>query len=145
MSEASKHKHLELIQGVINRMSVNSFQMKGWSVVLVSAILTLSATMDDTAQSSVVCVAYVPILIFWGLDGFFLAQERRYRKLYNQIRKMDDKDIDFSMDTSDFESVGRLRWISVVLSRTLLAFYTALIFSAAAVLTWGRWDVIFSD
>lgn len=144
MSEASKHKHLELIQGVINRMSVNSFQMKGWSVVLVSAILTLSATMDGTVRSSVVCVAYLPILIFWGLDGFFLAQERRYRILYDQVRKMNDKDIDFSMDASQFESVGRLRWINVVLSPTLLAFYIALIFSTTAVLTWGRLDVIFS-
>ena len=28
-----KLKHLEFIQGVINRLATNSFQMKGWSVV----------------------------------------------------------------------------------------------------------------
>ena len=29
----NKHKHLELIQGVINRLSTKSFLLKGWSVV----------------------------------------------------------------------------------------------------------------
>ena len=33
----SKYKHLELIQGVINRLSSSSFLLKGWSVVFVSA------------------------------------------------------------------------------------------------------------
>ena len=37
----NKHKHLELIQGVINRLSTNSFLLKGWSVVLVSALFAL--------------------------------------------------------------------------------------------------------
>ena len=39
----SKLKHLEFIQGVINRLSTNSFLLKGWSVVLVSALFALSA------------------------------------------------------------------------------------------------------
>ena len=39
----NKIKYLELIQGVINRLATNSFQMKGWSVVLVAAILVLLA------------------------------------------------------------------------------------------------------
>lgn len=32
-----KIKHLEFIQGVINRLASDSFRMKGWSVVLVYA------------------------------------------------------------------------------------------------------------
>jgi len=39
----NKPKHLEFIQGVINRLSTNSFLLKGWSVVLVSALFALSA------------------------------------------------------------------------------------------------------
>ena len=41
-----KLKHLEFIQGVINRLSTNSFLLKGWSVVLVSALFALS-TQDS--------------------------------------------------------------------------------------------------
>ncbi len=39
----AKLKHLEFIQGVINRLASASFKMKGWSVVLVSALLVLLA------------------------------------------------------------------------------------------------------
>ncbi len=39
----AKLKHLELSQGVINRMAGNSFLLKGWSVTLVSALFALSA------------------------------------------------------------------------------------------------------
>ena len=34
-------KHLEIIQGVINRMASNSFSLKGWAVTLVVGIFTL--------------------------------------------------------------------------------------------------------
>jgi hypothetical protein len=39
----SKLKHLELVQGVINRMAGNSFILKGWSVTLTSALFALAA------------------------------------------------------------------------------------------------------
>ena len=32
-----------MIQGVVNRLSLNSFLLKGWSVVLVSAMFALAA------------------------------------------------------------------------------------------------------
>ena len=31
----AKLKHLELIQGVVNRLAADSFRIKGWAVVLV--------------------------------------------------------------------------------------------------------------
>ena len=70
----NKRKHLELIQGVINRLSTNSFLLKGWSVVLVSALFALSAS---DSRPAFVLLAYIPASIFWGLDGFFLWQECR--------------------------------------------------------------------
>ena len=33
-----KLKHLEMVQGVINRMASNSFMLKGWAVTLVAGI-----------------------------------------------------------------------------------------------------------
>ena len=35
----NKLKHLELVQGVVNRMSNNSFLLKGWAVTLVAGIV----------------------------------------------------------------------------------------------------------
>ena len=74
----SREKHLELIQGVINRMAGNSFHLKGWSVVLVSALFALAAS---DANINFVYLAFLPAIAFWVLDGYFLWQERMYRKL----------------------------------------------------------------
>ena len=117
----SKLKHLELIQGVINRMASNSFRLKEWSVVLVSAILFLAAREDC---GEVALIALVPAVVFWGLDAYFLWQERLYRALYDHVRMLVPHEIDFSMKTDIFTG-RRLRWISSFFSRTLLAFYLA--------------------
>ena len=79
----NKRKHLEMIQGVVNRLSTNSFLLKGWSVVLVSALFALSA---PDSRIAFVYLAYIPAIIFLGLDGFFLWQEQLFRKLYDQVR-----------------------------------------------------------
>ncbi len=124
-----KLKHLELIQGVINRLSTSSSLLKGWSVVIVSAFLALAV---HQLHSGFVYLAYIPVVVFWGLDGYFLRQERLYRALYNQVRVKPDSDIDFSMDTTEFEGTRSVTWLSVVSSGTLVAFHGALI---VAVLT----------
>ncbi len=118
-----KLKHLEFIQGVINRLSTNSFLLKGWSVVLVSGLFALSA--HDSGPKFVM-IAYFPAFIFWGLDGFFLWQERLYRGLYDGVRAKDPGDVDFSMDTSDVSNHVK-GWADATISKTLVPFHGALI------------------
>ena len=117
----SKLKHLELIQGVINRMASNSFRLKEWSVVLVSAILVLAAREDRGAAA---LIGLVPAVFFWGLDAHFLRLERLYRALYDRVRMLDPSEVDFSMQVGGFTG-KRLTWTSALCSRTLLAFYLA--------------------
>jgi len=115
----SREKHLELIQGVINRMAGNSFQLKGWSVVLVSALFALAA---NDARVHFVFVAYFPAIAFWVLDGYFLRQERMYRKLYDAVRQQPGPESDFSMNASKYkEEVDS--WLGTCLSDTLLIFH----------------------
>ena len=118
-----KFRHLQFIQGVINRLASNSFQMKGWSVVLVAAILVLLARKDHLDAAP---IALGPVLIFWGLDGYFLWQERLFRALYDHVRVLDDEEINFSMDITSFKMGYNRTWCSAWLSRTLLLFYGAL-------------------
>ena len=127
-----KAKHLELIQGVVNRLSTNSFLLKGWSVVLVSALFALSAPNSNV---SFVFLAYIPAAIFWGLDAYFLWKERLFRDLYNHVRMLNDGNIDFSMDTKPFQS-GRdfQAWLDAFFSRTLIAFHGALISAIVVVM-----------
>lgn len=91
----NKHKHLEWIQGVINRMASNSFTLKGWAVTLVAGIFALANTDADKIYY---LVAYIPILIFWGLDAYYLLQEKSYRALYEDVRKKSNEKIDYSMN-----------------------------------------------
>ena len=118
-----KFRHLQFIQGVINRLASNSFQMKGWSVVLVAAILVLLAREDRLDAAP---IALGPILIFWGLDGYFLWQERLFRTLYNHVRMLEDDKIDFSMNVRSFTNGPSRTWLGATFSRTLLFFYAAL-------------------
>ena len=119
----NKFRHLQFIQGVINRLASNSFQMKGWSVVLVAAVLVLLARQSRLDASF---IAAVPVVVFWGLDGYFLWQERLFRALYDQVRVLEDKEIDFSMDITSLKMGYNRTWLGAMLSRTLLLFYGAL-------------------
>lgn len=57
----SKIKHLEMIQGIINRMASNSFYLKGWAVTLVAGIFAISA---KDSEKTFFLISYIPILIF---------------------------------------------------------------------------------
>ncbi|WP_350647165.1 hypothetical protein [Pseudomonas sp. HY13-MNA-CIBAN-0226] len=117
-----KLKHLEFIQGVVNRLSTNSFLLKGWSVVIVSALFALSAKDSDKGFAM---LAYVPAMAFWGLDGYFLALERNYRKLYEKVRIVEPGRIDFAMGI-DVQK-GMNDWWKAFLSKTLLVFHGAVV------------------
>ena len=127
---ASKHTHLDMIQGVVNRLSHNSFLLKGWSVVLVSAMFALAA--NDSAVLFVY-LAYFPSISFWGLDGYFLREERLFRELYDRVRLLKEDEVDFSMDTSVVKAAVD-PWYSVCLSTTLIAFHGVILASIIAVM-----------
>jgi len=121
----NKNQHLQMIQGVINRLASNSFSIKQWTVVLVSALLVLVAR-----DSSVpIWVALVPVTAFWGLDGYFLWQERLFRNLYVDVSETDEGEITFSMNVKrENQSYWRATF-----SVTLLSFYGLFIALVAAI------------
>ncbi len=123
----NKIKHLEFIEGVVNRLASASFQMKGWAVVLASAVLVyLSA--EGLAECWVLLI--VPVGAFWILDGYYLWQERLFRKLYDTVRCLPDSGVDFSMATDASESGYHIKlrgWAGAMFSLTLFVFYAALL------------------
>jgi len=115
----TREKHLELIQGVINRMAGNSFHLKGWSVVLVSALFALAGSDKNVYF---VYLAFLPAIAFWVLDGYFLRQERMYRKLYDAVRAEKTPDSDFSMHAYEYRDKVA-SWPATCFSVTLLIFH----------------------
>lgn len=125
----NKLKHLEMLQAVISRMAKCSFYLKGWNVVLVSAIFALAS---GESKSQLVYLAYLPAFVFWLLDGFFLRQERLFRALYDKVRVMAEDDIDFSMNTAGVNSLVA-SWLAVTWSITLRLFHGAVLLTITAV------------
>ncbi len=81
-------KHLEFIQNVITRMNTNSFQIKGWAITIISATLALYASIQD---KNFILIGFLPAVIFWFLDAYYLNQERKFRGLYNDASKVSEK------------------------------------------------------
>lgn len=120
-----------MIQRIVDRMAGNLFFLRGWSVTLVAALFALAA--KDT-NPRYIFISYLPVLIFWLLDGYFLSQERLFRDLYNHVRKLDEKNIDFSMDITKFKDKSRNGWINSMGAPTLLWFYVPLMLAMLVIM-----------
>lgn len=122
-------KHLEMLQQVITRMANNSFLIKGWSLTLLAALLTLA--LRDRIYH-LLWVSIIPVTMFWILDGYFLRQERLFRKLYDKYRAQDqDSPSDFSMNTSEFDP-NVSSWVGTIFSMTLNVFHGTIFFIVIA-------------
>ncbi len=127
-----KIKHLEFIQGVITRMNANSFQMKGWMVAIVSALLAIYAS---TNNGKFALVAIIPTLLFWGLDAYYLQQERKFRGMYNDaagLSKTGKKIEPFAMPLNEYEG-GKYSFLDVFGSVTIMPLYMLVILILLAV------------
>ncbi len=120
----NKRKHLEFIQGAINRMAGNLFFLRGWTITLIAALF---AFFVKDINTDFIFIVYFPVIIFWVLDGYFLSQERLFRALYNHVRKLDEKEINFSMNTNKYNEDKRNGWLRSMFSSTLLFFYLPLV------------------
>ncbi|NAZ29791.1 MAG: hypothetical protein GU354_01285, partial [Caldimicrobium sp.] len=111
-------EELKIVQDIIKRMALNSFLIKGWTITLVVATLLLKG------EKFQVFIAFIPILVFWYLDAYFLWLERLYRRLYDWIRtnRLNTDEYLFDMNYRRFikDEQSRLR---IMFSLTLGWFY----------------------
>lgn len=116
-------KHLEIIQGVIGRMANNSFLLKGWAITIVAALFALAAR--DT-NPSFALLALFPALAFWGLDAYYLRQERLYRRLYEAICHATEEELRsirvFSLDTTKYRRSTH-SWFRTLWSPTVVTIH----------------------
>jgi hypothetical protein len=127
-----KLKNLEFVQQAINRMATNLFLLKGCTVTLIAAMFALAA---KESKDLYFVLGFLPTLMFWLLDGYFLSQERRFRSLYDHVAKLDESAIDFSMNTQPFKHLPpRNKWWLALFSPTLIVYYGALVLAMSLVL-----------
>jgi len=125
----NKRAHLAMIQGVIDRMGGNLFYLKGWAITLLAGLFAVSTSNILTPNKWPSLLFFVLLVLFWALDGYFLSLERCFRDLYDKIRKLDEDQIDFSMDISEFIRLRSRAPFVTMFRPTLLWFYGILIIS----------------
>jgi hypothetical protein len=115
-----KVKHLEMILSLISRVSSNSFFLKGWSLTLIAGVFALSA---KDANDYLYLFSFVPILLFWFLDSYYLQLERKYRCLFNSVLLKKPEEIDFRLDITSSNATEGTLFCQCLLSKTELWFY----------------------
>lgn len=85
-----QRKHLDMIQAVITRLAGASFQMKGWAITTLTAIL--GAIIAAKLPGWIAIVGLVPAVLFWELDASYLHQERMFRALFRHAVAVYRKD-----------------------------------------------------
>jgi carbon starvation protein CstA len=114
-------KEIEIIQDIIRRMGFNSFMIKGWAITLVVVTLLLRGTEYQ------VWIAFIPLLVFWFLDAYFLWQEWMHRKLYEWVtnNRLKTEEYLFDMNAYRFEGEVQPRF-RIMFSITLGWFYVSI-------------------
>lgn len=111
-------KEIELIQDIIKRMAFNSFMIKGWTITLVVVTLLFKGTKHQ------IWIAFIPLIVFWFLDAYFLWQERMYRKLYEWVisNRLKTEEYLFNLNAYRFKEEVQKK-IRIMFSITLGWFY----------------------
>lgn len=122
-----KVKNLEMIQNVINRMASNSFMLKGWCLTLDIGILSLNY---ETLNKSILFLLYIVIVIFWGLDSYYLLLERQYRCIYDMC--LNDEISRFDLNKKNINK--KIYYYKCLISRTEIGYYLSLILTLTVVL-----------
>ena len=67
--------HIDMLQSIISRMAKNSANCKSWVIPMVTAIVTLVLEKGILPTT----VAYIPIVLFYLLDCYYLGLERKFK------------------------------------------------------------------
>ena len=122
-NEPNKIAHLQMIQGVINRMGGNSFYLRGWSVTLLTGLFAFSVSDSLKISSWAPWLFFILLILFWIHDAYFLSLERKFRGLYDKVRQISEDEIDFSMNIGEFKTHADKILSAALFSPTLLGFY----------------------
>ena len=75
-------KEIDLLEKCIERMAKNSFEIRKWTVGIISII---SSVANNSEKSIIMLLCFIIICTFWYLDAYYLRYERMYVDKYNWI------------------------------------------------------------
>ena len=135
MNRQHLEKHLDIIQHNIDRMSANSFSIKGWLV----AIITAGFIFVSNEDSKILILASIILIFGFALmDSFYLQTERKFRELYDIVIKDDNEyvieDLEINIKHEKITSKSNTRLIkcffsiSIIIPYSFILLYNLLLF-----------------
>ena len=124
-------KHLEIIQGVINRLAHASFLVKGWSMTILAAGMLFISRIPDSSPL-VMGSFLIPVFGVWFSDTYFLWQERMFRGIYDDVRMQTSTNFEMNIDAQ--KAKPGCKYYHALFSITLLSFYLMEVFFVIAVM-----------
>lgn len=128
-------KSMEFCQDIIKRMADNSFRLKQYFLLAITAVVTLFSKIIFFEKlqyqfhiSNFFLIA--PFLVFPYLDAYYLKQERLFREIYNDFMKcinnnrMDRKPFDMKPTKEQREQFST--W-NIIFSISIAPFYSIII------------------
>jgi len=72
--------HINTLQNIIARLSNYSMNCKTWAVTIVAA---LCVVIFDPQKINYYYIIFIPIILFWLFDCYYLGLEKAFRKIYD--------------------------------------------------------------
>jgi len=126
----AKVAHLNLIQGIVNRLEGNAFALKAMSITLAAVVMAFVGSTGST-NMLVSFVACLPVIMFWLMEARYIQLGRYFRSLFDAVRRGQVAE-PFSMDFGPY--VGHEQGIArIALSWSVCWFYLTILAALAAV------------
>lgn len=131
--DSEKIEYLKMIQEVIARMSTISSVVKGFSI---TASVALTAIMGcDFVQNWMLWIFLIPLLALMFLDIYYLSLEKKYRKLYEEVRT-DLHVVDFSLELP--KNIYNINFWDCFVSKSILYFHLPIMVMYLIVCIFGK-------
>jgi hypothetical protein len=127
-------KHLEMLQSLISRMASYGASFKSYCITVVTAVIGFAFTLH---RPSVAALALLPLLTFAMADAQYLCVERRFRGLFDQVRK-ESWDAMPSFEINLKNAPTESYWIAAV-SWSIVSFYAPLTIGVLISVLGARW------
>lgn len=80
--ENTVKSYIDLLEGLIDTEASRSSACKTWTISMLTGFILLCKATETTPNY---LLLIVPILIFAGLDAYYLGTENWYRNIYNKF------------------------------------------------------------
>ncbi len=126
--------HINMQQGIINRMAANSASCKTLTITILAAILVLLA--DKKLCICNMWIAYIPVALFFFLDCFYLGLERGFTKKQANFIANINSGVDISTDVFLVKDESGDKFWAVIWA-TIKKFFNQLINTLGAIFSFS--------